>query len=169
MDRFWVDTTGGTVLCFAEADTAVATSMFDLRGECQLDNSGNATDMILVFSPTEEFPYSFRYKTSGALWQSHFTMRRNRIHWQTSVPYIGSLFPGFGLISLDNTVRLNRKEMASVPAVTTSFASTLVLPSFNLVTDPISGTLTTVGERTPEPFPGQFSVDYNVVTWTPTG
>ena len=88
--------------------------------------------MVLVFSPSEDFPYSFRYKNTGALWQSFFTLRRNRVAWQTLVPYTANLFPDKGMISLDNTVRLNRKGGASVPPVTASFAPELVFPSFSL-------------------------------------
>ena len=163
--RFALESTPGVAFCFAEADTAIETTLYDLTGDWELVSvtAGTSVPMVLVCNPTDSFPYSFRLKSTGAVYLDHFRMRRRHIEWQTTQSDVANLKPEQGVIGLA-AFTLQRNQ--ATPATGASFGKELVLPMFDLVYDIVSGTTTTVGEVLQEPFPGTFSATADSLLFT---
>ena len=108
---------GSTVIMYMETDQAVATTAFDMAGEWELDDAGTVHDMIVVFHPTDLYPYSMRYKNSGDTYLAPFQMPRKRIVFQPdqNVPFTAHLWDQRGIIALDNQRYVRRKLLESLP------------------------------------------------------
>ena len=100
----------------------MATTAFDLSGEWELDNAGTVTDMIVVFHPTDLYPYSIRYKNSSDTYLAPFQMRRKAITFQPDHknPYTAHLW-------------MRRKLLQTLPPLTLPQPPILNFPKFGLM------------------------------------
>ena len=82
-------------MCYAEADTAIETSMYDMTGTWHLVDTqqGQHGSHVLVCNPTDAYPHSFRSVATGAVYLEHFRMRRQRLEWQNPVAHVANLKP----------------------------------------------------------------------------
>ena len=107
---------------------------FDMAGEWELDDAGTVHDMIVVFHPTDLYPYSMRYKNSGDTYLAPFQMPRKRIVFQPNqnVPFTAHLWDQRGIIALDNQRYVRRKLLESLPPLSAPLGTLALFPALAL-------------------------------------